>query len=143
MKYSKIIIAIDDGPLADKIALEGYELARQLEAEVALVSVADSTFNMSEGNITPSELLEIIRNDFKKNHRILIEHELHDDNVRSFVADGKPHEAIIRIATEWEADAIVIGTHGRTGLSRLVMGSVAESVLRHWTKATFVIPAKH
>ncbi len=43
---------------------------------------------------------------------------------------GDPAAAILRVAGELEADLIVMGTHGRTGLDRLLMGSVAEQVLR-------------
>jgi nucleotide-binding universal stress UspA family protein len=47
------------------------------------------------------------------------------------VADeGRPHEAIVKCATGLPADIIVIGTHGRTGVSRLLLGSVTEKVLR-------------
>jgi universal stress protein A len=44
---------------------------------------------------------------------------------------GDPATAIVQLAEEENADFIVIGTHGRTGLTRLLMGSVAESVVRH------------
>lgn len=44
---------------------------------------------------------------------------------------GSPGPAIVAAAEECQADLIVMGTHGRTGLSRLLMGSVAEYVLRH------------
>ncbi len=43
---------------------------------------------------------------------------------------GIPSEEILRVAEEIEASVIVMGTHGRTGLSRLLMGSVAEEVVR-------------
>lgn len=47
------------------------------------------------------------------------------------VAYGHAAEAIVRLAEEEQVDLIVMGTHGRTGLGRLLMGSVAEHVLRH------------
>ncbi len=50
--------------------------------------------------------------------------------VRHVVAVGFPVEEILRVAAEVKADLIVMGTHGRGGWSRLVMGSVAEGVLR-------------
>lgn len=46
------------------------------------------------------------------------------------LAMGDPAAEIVRIAEEEKADSIVLGTHGRTGLSRLLMGSVAEAVVR-------------
>ena len=47
------------------------------------------------------------------------------------LAMGAPAAEICRIAAEEGADMIVMGTHGRTGVMRLLMGSIAESVLRH------------
>jgi nucleotide-binding universal stress UspA family protein len=46
------------------------------------------------------------------------------------LGDGDPHAEILRVAEESSCDLIVMGTHGRTGLGRLLMGSVAEQVLR-------------
>lgn len=45
--------------------------------------------------------------------------------------EGDPKSKIIDVAAEWKADLIVLGSHGRKGLSRFLMGSVAESVARH------------
>jgi nucleotide-binding universal stress UspA family protein len=44
---------------------------------------------------------------------------------------GDPATEIVRLATEEDVDLIVMGTHGRTGLRRMLMGSVAEAVVRH------------
>jgi nucleotide-binding universal stress UspA family protein len=46
------------------------------------------------------------------------------------VASGSPAEAIVRLAQERQVDLIVMGTHGRTGLSHILLGSVAEKVVR-------------
>ena len=46
------------------------------------------------------------------------------------VHEGDPATQIVRVAQETRCDLIVLGTHGRTGLGRLLMGSVAEQVLR-------------
>jgi nucleotide-binding universal stress UspA family protein len=60
------------------------------------------------------------------------EFQVHDEgiNVEYLVADGVPAEEIIRTAADHNCDLIVMGTHGRTGLSRLMMGSVTEEVVR-------------
>jgi nucleotide-binding universal stress UspA family protein len=51
--------------------------------------------------------------------------------LESKVGVGKPAEEILRVAREEKADLIVMGTHGRTGLRHLLLGSVAEEVARH------------
>ena len=60
-------------------------------------------------------------------------HELYSNGklpMQFLVGDGEPAEAILRTADQVEASLIVIGTHGRRGLKRLLAGSVAEAVLR-------------
>lgn len=138
----KIVIAIDNGPTSEKVALNGFELGKQLNAELAIVSVVDTSNLMTEGSVTPGELAKIIKNDYKINHQILIEKVFKEFKVWAFVEEGKPFEAILKVSKEWDADLIVIGTHGRTGITHLLMGSVAEKVVRHSTKPVLIIPTK-
>ena len=56
-------------------------------------------------------------------------------------AGGDPAEEILRYATEQPIDLIVVGTHGRTGVSRLLLGSVAERVMRGARCPVLVVPA--
>lgn len=55
------------------------------------------------------------------------------------VLEGDPASEIVRYATEQKADVIVIGTHGRTGVDRLVLGSVAERVMREAPCSVLVV----
>lgn len=52
------------------------------------------------------------------------------------------HEAILEVARTRGADVIVMGTHGRTGLARAIIGSVADRVLRHSTVPVVLVPLK-
>ena len=52
-------------------------------------------------------------------------------NATPILKDGDPKSRIIDLATEWHADLIVLGSHGRKGLNRFLMGSVSEGVARH------------
>lgn len=58
----------------------------------------------------------------------------------SLLPEGFPKEEILNTAKEWEADVIVMGTHGRTGLSHFFQGSIAEHVVRHARVPVLVIP---
>ena len=51
--------------------------------------------------------------------------------VSTELVEGNPKSQIIDIANEWHADMIVLGSHGRTGLDRFLMGSVSQDVVRH------------
>lgn len=52
-------------------------------------------------------------------------------NATTVLIEGDPKSQIIDVAKEWPADLIVLGSHGRKGLSRFLMGSVSEAVVRH------------
>jgi nucleotide-binding universal stress UspA family protein len=52
-------------------------------------------------------------------------------SVETAVREGDARTTIIDVADEWQADLIVVGSHGRTGLKRLFLGSVAQSVVAH------------
>lgn len=137
-----MLIALDDGLISEKIASIGFQFGKQLNAEIALISVADATGLMTDGGITPGELAEDIKNDLTKNQQHIIENVFKDYKVTCFVERGKTFEVILKVAEEWNADLIVLGTHGRTGLSHLLTGSVAEKVIRHSTLPLYIIPTK-
>ena len=138
----KILIAVDNDPTSEKIALNGFQLASQLNAEIALLSVVDLTMLITEGAVTPKEFADITINDYKKNQQMLIDTVFKDYKVCTFVEEGIPHEVILKVAQEWDANIIVLGTHGRTGISHLIMGSVAEKIVRHSEIPAFIIPSK-
>ncbi|MFN3739250.1 MAG: universal stress protein, partial [Thermodesulfovibrionales bacterium] len=62
--------------------------------------------------------------------------------VEKIIARGRPYEEIVRIADEKGVDLIVMGSHGRTGLGRVVVGSVAMRVLRRSTKPVLIVRPK-
>jgi nucleotide-binding universal stress UspA family protein len=52
-------------------------------------------------------------------------------NVSTELVEGDPKSQIIDIANEWHADMIVLGSHGRSGLNRFLIGSISQDVVRH------------
>lgn len=138
----KVLIAIDNSPAGEKIATNGLQLALELKAEIALLSVIDTNFLITDGGVSPKEIVEETRTNFKNVHQMLIDRVFKETKVWTFIEEGKPHEIILKVADEWNADIIVLGTHGRTGLTHLLMGSVAEKVVRHAAKPIVVIPNK-
>lgn len=57
-----------------------------------------------------------------------------------FTPEGFPKEEILNIAKDWEADLIVMGTHGRSGLSRFFSGSISEHTAKHASVPVLIIP---
>lgn len=137
-----IIIAVENDATSEKIALNGFQLGLELNAEIALLSVVDLTMLITEGAVTLKEFADIAINDYKKNQQMLVDTVFKGHQVKTFVEEGIPYEVILNVAKKWNADIIVLGTHGRTGISHLIMGSVAEKVIRHSEKPVFIIPIK-
>lgn len=140
-KINKILIAVDDGPASERIAMAGLELGKQLNAEMALVSIVDTISLIPEAGLSAPELSKILEMDYRKNQQVLMEKVFKGINVSSFIDEGRPDEGILFVAGQWNADVIVLGTHSRTGLSHLFLGSVAEKLIRHSKKPLFIIPA--
>ena len=59
-----------------------------------------------------------------------------------FVVTGTPADEIVKAAKAWSADLIVIGTHGRGGVQRALLGSVADGVMRNAPCPVLIIRAK-
>lgn len=103
-------------------------LAREYFSEILLMHVVEPEFVMPmEGVLTPfpTDDLEPARQRLEK----LFPLDQHV-KVRREIAVGDAVEEIVRTATATKVDMIVMGTHGRTGFTRFLLGSVAEGVLR-------------
>ena len=67
---------------------------------------------------------------------------LGDEAIKTVLKQGEFHQSILQSANEMHADIIVLGTHSRKGLGKILMGSVAEKVLDHTSIPLFIIPVK-
>lgn len=116
-------------------AMQSLHLARSLArdhgAKIVLLGVVVPAMPVSEVYVPVGEMagsVEEMRRQLAK-----LASTITDVTVESHALQGIPGHAIVAVADELQADLIVMGTHGRSGLSRLVMGSVAEDVMRHAT----------
>jgi nucleotide-binding universal stress UspA family protein len=114
-------------------------LARDYGARLVIVHVAlPPVMAYGEGVIPPQP------EEFQQSFRDKLEQmQPHDPMLkmeRRFL-EGDPATEIVRAADETRSDVIVLGTHGRTGLSRLLMGSVAEKVVRRAPCAVLAVKA--
>lgn len=149
----KILVAIDYNPTAENIAERGYELAKSMNAEIILLHVvADYTYYSSldyspiMGFDTFSNLGVLQTDTVTQLQSAADEYlekckkHLGDSTIKTLVKDGDSGDAIIEAANNLNADVIVLGSHSRTGLDKILMGSVAEKVLRHSKIPLFIIP---
>ena len=103
-------------------------LARDYGARLVLLHVRDIPLGVyGEFGAAPPDVVDV---DTLKDELARVEPTAPGVTVERKLSEGDPVSEIIRVAQENAADVIVMGTHGRTGLGRLLMGSVAEQVVR-------------
>ena len=103
-------------------------LARDYNARLILLHVIPPPMVIYAGGPVPAETWPSVE-DVKENLRNR-EGRTRHVRIESQVLEGDPVDMILRAAEETHSDVIVMGTHGRTALTRLLLGSVAESVMR-------------
>jgi nucleotide-binding universal stress UspA family protein len=131
MSFRRILIALDDGAIAAHAVDVGIELAAALKAQAALVYVVDPTPGIEpESGLPAAEWRATLKREGQA-FLAMAAQRTGEPLAWQFLREGKPADEILAAAREWVADAIVIGTHGRSGVSRLVLGSTAESVVRN------------
>lgn len=143
MTFRKILIAVDSEPVAVHAADIGVELARALGAEMAFVTVVDSSLGYpADTGASPDELLSLAKQDAKGMLDDFRQRLSQQAGALEFILTGSPATEIVKAAKEWLADVIVIGSHGRRGVPRVLLGSVAEGVMRHAPCPVLVIRAQ-
>jgi universal stress protein A len=122
----KIICPVDFSELSRKALQYSNEFARLSNAKVFLVGVIEN-----DPTITYSHGLEKERAESDQKLLALIEEEKMAGIVADYVIyEGFAEECILDYAKRQEADLIIMGSHGRRGLKRMILGSVAEHVIR-------------
>ncbi|MBL7735261.1 MAG: universal stress protein [Chitinophagaceae bacterium] len=141
-RYKKILIAIDNSAYSMKAAKAGFSLAHALKAAIGLLYVVDKAKEVVNADlgITPGQSQTVLLNEAEKTIEQYI--RLYDgvEQVEKFAPEGIPGEEIVNISKEWGADLIVMGTHGRTALGRMLTGSVAEYVIHHASIPVMITP---
>lgn len=134
--YQKILVPIDGSDTAKLGLDEALRLAKNQGARLRLIHVVNEAMIITsyEGDAYTGELMNALR---ESGHIILNKAQeqvagqgLEAETALLEAQGGQAGETIVRDAKEWQADLIVLGTHGRRGIRRLVLGSDAEHVVR-------------
>lgn len=150
-----VLIALDYDPTAQIIAETGYELGKALEAQVTLLHVISNEVYYSTRVYSPimgftgfttdetadtsqiQNLKEAAYSYLEKTRN-----HLGDNNIRTMVKEGDFADNIIETGKLLNADMIVLGTHSRRWLEKIVMGSVTEKVMKESKLPLFIIPTR-
>ena len=132
MAFTRILIAVDNSEIGTHATMVGLELASALGAQVAFIHVIGAA--LSDDAWMPVASLELsLPPDYEIAQVLasLRERVPIPSDAAKFVPVGDPVEQIVGTARGWPADLVVMGSHGRDGLNRVLLGSVAEGVTRH------------
>lgn len=141
----KVLIALDYDPTSQKIAEIGYAMASAMEAQVVLVHVLLDLayYSMTYMNMGPLLLDTIVElKDASQDFLNKTKSKLGDESIITIVKEGDFAESILETAKETQADFIVMGSHSRKWLENILMGSVAEEVLRKTKIPLLLIPTR-
>jgi nucleotide-binding universal stress UspA family protein len=132
-EIKKVLCAVDFTEYSTQLADYGRTLARAFGAKVHVLYVAPTLSQYVGFQVAPSSIEnfveEIITGAEQTMEKFLQEH-FADFDAQGHVLSGYAADEIISFARQQEADIIIMGTHGRRGLDRILFGSVAEKVVK-------------
>lgn len=140
--YSKILVPLDGSGLAERAIQHAVEVARGTGAEIILLRVIQAPLGkipevgQSEENVSIREIAAQSTAYLEKIASKITEEGV---KVRFVVLEGAADSAILGFAHKENVDILVMSTHGRTGLSKAIMGSVAEKVMLTTKKPVMLV----
>ena len=140
--YRHVLVAVDFSPHSDLALQRSLELARHYNANLSLVHAVEYTNYFSteyDSVVLPHNFMEIDQSifDHSSSHLDQIAKDLNYPNTQHEVLWGRPRSTILSYATAQNVDLIVVGSHGRHGLTRL-LGSTATGIM-HNAKCDVII----
>jgi nucleotide-binding universal stress UspA family protein len=128
-KWDNILLAVDCSKYSEIVATRAISLAQAYGSEINVLSVVDVP---EEAFAEAPHVIESMAAKARDNVSVITE-TAKSAKLRSkdFVREGTSYEKILELANELGADVICMGSHGRTGIRRLLMGSVTEKVIGH------------
>ena len=135
--FKKIICAIDFSPLSLRAAESAANLSRSVSAQLILVHVITPSAEYGSLATVGEELRPAIENKLREVAASV------GEGVDWGVVDGEPARELALFASRWGGDLIVIGSHGRSGLGRVLLGSVTTGLVRDATVPVLVVGPAH
>jgi nucleotide-binding universal stress UspA family protein len=125
----RILLATDLSPASDGAAKHALQLARDLRAELLIVSVIDPTSPLPGPAAARMDQRRAAREAAAQ--ALVVRGRRDGVRVRFLVWEGDPGPAIVEVAEAERADLVVVGSRGRNRVERFVLGSVSDHVIRH------------
>lgn len=140
MRFHQVLVAVDGSEFAAHALQVASGIATAMGARVGLVHVIDPQLAGSETGVPADQMWALLRRDGQTLLDTAASVIPAHPHPWKFLREGIPWKEVVQSAREWPADLIVVGTHGRSGLTRLLFGSTAEGVVRHAPVPVVVVP---
>lgn len=140
-----LLFPLDGTPLAEEALSSGLRQYAPEDLRVILLTCLDLNLMLANAFEFAPQTIEELRERDKRSAQDYLDGQVRrlselGYSARGVVNEGSPVEGILRAAQEHHADQIVLVSHGREGLARLFLGSVAEGVIRKADRPVVVIP---
>ncbi len=143
MNLTKIVVATDFSDCSLPALETAFSLAQETGADLYLLHVVELVPGGGSELLPVGDAIEVLYRNSREQLKGLIPDNLPKDlKVETAALTGQPASEIALYAQHCGADMIVVGTHGRKGLSRMLMGSTAENLLREAPCQVLVVKPK-
>ena len=140
MMYKKILVPTDGSEFAKKAQKHALFLASVSGAEIIAVSVTENNFvNGLPLDDEVYQLNQILKQRSEENLKEFDELNKDDLKITHVIREGSPAKVILEVAGEESVDLIVMGSSGKSGFDRFIMGSVADKVVNSAKCAVLVV----
>ena len=136
----KILVAVDGSAFSDLAVDQAISLGAICNSKIFAISVVDLYPEQME--VAPAlveKMSEEVRQHLEKAKQKVDQADIPCETIVHM--GGKPHEFIVQEAKDKAIDLICMGTHGRSGIKRVLMGSVAQNVIAHAPCPVLVVPS--
>jgi nucleotide-binding universal stress UspA family protein len=137
--FETILLATDGSAASDDASEHAIDLASQVEARLLVVSVLSGSSHRAEAQQDGGDSRDSLTSQAQA---IVVRAKAAGVNATFLVWEGEPGDAIVAAADAEAADMIVVGSHGRSGVSRFLIGSVSDYVVRHAHCPVMVVRAR-
>ena len=145
--FHNIVVAVDFSPTSADALDVAHDMARQNHARLHVIHVVADPFHSiyaveGSGLNLPVLLQQWIAAAEQHLADLVERRPIEAGMLTTAVLAGSPAQEIVRYADDQQADLIVVGSHGRAMVGRLLLGSVADRVLHHAGRAVLVVPQR-
>jgi nucleotide-binding universal stress UspA family protein len=145
--YKRILVPVDGSTTSNAGLREAVRIAKNQHARLRLLNIVDEmiVFNTPDGGISVEPILEALKRGGKrilrKSEKAALAQGVRPESELWESAGVRVAQVIVERARRWRAELIVMGTHGRRGVNRMLLGSDAELVVRNASVPVLLVHA--